>query len=328
MPRESRLHERVIPRLLRLDELIRNGHCISATQVGLELGVSRRTIERDLDLLRDRMGAPLVYDSTVRRWRYTESAFAVPAIKLTEGEVIAVFFADRLIRQYSGSPFEPHLRRAFEKIVMALPQQISVDLDTLGEAYSFEVGPVAGVDATVFEAIGRAATNHKTVSITYYSQERGAVTVREIDPYHVHNFRGDWYVIAFDHLRSDVRDFLLARIRSLTETQKSFEVREQFDLGAYMASGFAMIRGGKQYVVEIEFDEYQSRWIRERKKWHPTEEREELDGDRLLLRMKLGGLDAIQRFVLQYGRHARVLRPARLRKMVEREITAMAGNYF
>ena len=76
----------------------------------------------------------------------------------------------------------------------------------------------------------------------------------------------------------------------------------------------------RQGTREIEFDAYQARWIRERKKWHPSEEREELPDGGLLLRMKLGGLDAVQRFVLQYGAHARVLRPARLRRMVEQEL--------
>lgn len=314
-------------RHLRLDNLIRTGRCQSAAQVALELEVSARTVERDFDVLRDRYKAPLKYDQRERRWVYTEDSYGLPAVQLTEGELIAIFFAERLMRQYRGTPSERHLQAAFEKIVRSLPQQVSVDLSALSEAYSFEIGPLSDIDAAVFDVIGRATLRHKTIEITYYSQNRGEMTVRRINPYHIHNYRGDWYIIAFDYLRHQVRDFHLGRIRSFRETGDSFTIAHDFDLQSYLNTGFSMIRGEKAYTVEIEFDAYQARWIREREKWHPSEEREELPDGGLLLRMKLGGLDAVQRFVLQYGAHARVRRPARLRRMIEQEISKMLGNY-
>ena len=327
MSGNHRLHGRLLERLLRLDFLIRSGRCHNAAQAARELEVNPRTIARDFDLLRDRFRAPLAYDRSTRRWLYTEKSFALPAVQLSEGELIAIFFAERLMRQYRGTSFEQHLKAAFEKIVQALPQQVSIDLSALSEAYSFEIGPVSEIDAGVYDAIGRATLKHMAVEITYYSQSRGEMTVRRIDPYHIHNYRGDWYVIAYDYLRRGVRDFHIGRIRSFRETGESFTIARDFDLQSYLNTGFSMIRGEKVYTVEIEFDAYQARWIRERKKWHASEEREELPDGGLLLRMKLGGLDAVKRFVLQYGAHARIHRPVRLRKMVEGEILQMLENY-
>jgi len=289
--------------------------------------VSARTVERDFERLRNRLGAPLRYDSRERRWVYTENSYGVPSVQITQGELVAVFLAERLMQQYRGTPFESHLQSAFEKIVQWLPQQVSVDLSAFSQAYSFEIGPISEISAETVDAIGRATLDRETVEINYYSQSRGEMTVRRINPYHVHNYRGDWYVIAFDHLRREMRDFHIGRIHSFQLTGERFRAPADFDIKAYLSSGFSMVRGKREYLVEIEFSSYQSRWIRERKKWHESEEREDLPNGGLLLRMKLGGLDAVKRFVLQYGSHAIVHRPALLKKMVEEEIRKMAVNY-
>jgi predicted DNA-binding transcriptional regulator YafY len=327
--KKSRVHARTMRRIFYIDWLIREGKMRSAAEAAKEkdLEVSRRTIERDLALLRYSFKAPLKYDRRERRWFYTEKTFRLPAILMTEGELIAIFLAERLIRQYRGAPFERHLKTAFDKIIRALPESVLVEFSPYTEAHSFEIGPITEIDPRVFEVLSRAAINRTTVEITYYTQSRGKQTRRRIDPYLVHNYRGDWYVIAYDHMRRAIRDFHLGRIRSLNQTEDRFRIRSDFDKKSYLESGFSMVRGRRRYLVEIEFDSYQARWIRERNKWHESEEREELPGGGLLLRMKLGGLDALKRFVLQYGSHALVRRPALLRRMVEKEVLKMLSNY-
>ena len=88
-----------------------------------------------------------------------------------------------------------------------------------------------------------------------------------------------------------------------------------------------MFRGREPFEVEIVFDEYQSRWMRERGAFHPTEQREELPGGELRIRMRVTALDGVRRFVMQYGRHVRVLGPEELREEIRQEIMAMARAY-
>jgi predicted DNA-binding transcriptional regulator YafY len=327
MSREKRSHGRTTVRLRDLDEMIRNGRCRSAAQAAAVLGVKPRTIMRDIELLRDRHRAPIEYDLQAKRWRYTNKSFVLPGIQMSEGELVAVFLAERLMEQYRGAPFEPQLKRAFEKITEWLPEQVTVDLSAQGQTYSFEIGPVTEIDPGLVEAIGRAVSERRRLEITYYTQSRSEETVRRIDPYHVHNHRGEWYVIAYDHLRQGERDFHLGRIRSFRETETRFTVRPGFDLADHLKSGFDMVRGGEQHVVEIEFDAYQAQWIREKKEWHAGEERDDLPDGGLLLRMKVGGLEAVKRFVMQYGAHAKVRGPAILRQMIEEELRQMLQDY-
>lgn len=325
MTKQIRSHGRVNLRLIRLDEMIRKGHCRSAAQAAEALEVKPRTIMRDFELLRD-CGAMLEYSPQERCWRYTEKSFVFPAMRMTEGELIAIFLAERLMHQYRGAPFESQLHNAFARIVEWLPEQVTVDLSTSGGTYSFEIGPTSEIDPAVFDVVNRSISGRLTIEIDYYSQNRGELTRRRINPYHLHNHRGDWYVIAYDHMRSAIRDFHLSRIRSFTQTDDRFPP-PNFDRNDYLKSGFEMYRGGEAHLVEIEFDEYQARWIRERKTWHESEEREDLPGGGVMLRMRVAGLDAVKRFVMQYGAHARVRRPAALREMIEQELLKMMNLY-
>ncbi len=67
--------------------------------------------------------------------------------------------------------------------------------------------------------------------------------------------------------------------------------------------------------------------MRERGKFHPTEEREELPDGKLRMRMQVTALDGVQRFVMQYGSHVQVVQPAKLRQAIQAEIAAMQNNY-
>jgi predicted DNA-binding transcriptional regulator YafY len=88
-----------------------------------------------------------------------------------------------------------------------------------------------------------------------------------------------------------------------------------------------MVRGREPFQVEIVFDEYQARWIRERGPVHATEEREELPCGELLIRMKVTALDGVKWFVMQYGSHVRVIVPEQLRQAIKEESEAMSALY-
>ena len=129
------------------------------------------------------------------------------------------------------------------------------------------------------------------------------------------------------HGRDKPLDFHCGRIRELQMLEDHFDWPTDFVLSEYLDSGFGMIRGQEPIVVEILFDEYQARWMRERGKFHPTEEREELPDGELCLRMKVTALDGVRRFVMQYGAHARVIKPEELRLQIRAEIEAMSNLY-
>lgn len=316
-----------LERVFWIDQQIRADRYPNARVIARHFEVSPKTAQRTLDFMRDRLQLPLAYSAERRGWHYTEQTHGLAAIELTEGDLIAILLAERLAREYRGTAIGLQVQQAFAKVLSAMTDTVSIDFISLLEAYSFEASATAELDPQIFQRLGRAAIERCRIEMTYFTAGRGEWTKRRVDPLHLRNYLSEWYLIAFDHLRGEVRDFHAGRIRELGVLDERFDWPEGFDLASYLDSGFGMMRGREPFQVEIAFDEYQSRWMRERRAFHPTEEREELPDGGLLLRMRVTALDSVKRFVMQYGSHARVLAPEELRKTVNDEIKAMLVLY-
>jgi predicted DNA-binding transcriptional regulator YafY len=322
-------HERLtyFARVFWIDHELRAHRYPNARTIAERFEVTTKTAQRTLDFMRDQLRLPLAYSGARRGWFYTEPAYALPVIEVTEGELVAILLAEKLSRQCRGTAIGQQVEEAFAKVLRALTSTVSVDFAALAEAHSFEAAPASELDPDLFRRLGRAAIDRRRLEMTYFTAARGELTRRSCDPLHLRNHLGEWYLIAFDHRRGEVRDFMASRIREVSVTEEIFDWPAGFDLIAYLDSGFGMFRGSQPYLVEIEFDEYQARWLRERSAFHPTEQREELPDGRLRLRLTVTALDGVKRFVMQYGAHAQVLAPEELRLEIREELSRSLKLY-
>lgn len=324
----QREHLRHLERVFWIDQQIRAHRYPNNSDIARHFECKTpKTAQRTIEFMRDRLRLPIEYSAEHRGWYYTEPVYALPAIELTEGDLVAILLAEKLSRQYRGTAIGQHVEQAFGKVLSAMTNTVSIDLNALGEAHSFEAAATTELDANLFSRLGRAAIQRRRIEMSYFTATRGELTRRRADPLHLRNSLGEWYLIAWDHLRGEPRDFLISRIRELTLTEEQFDWPAGFILDEYLNQGFGMIRGREPIQVEIIFDEYQSRWMRERTKFHPTEEREELPDGRLRVRMQVTAFDGVKRFVMQYGAHAEVIAPTKLRQSIQQEIEAMNQLY-
>jgi predicted DNA-binding transcriptional regulator YafY len=319
----SRVHARALSRLQEIHREIAAGRCPTARALAARLERSERTIKRDLRFMRDQLGAPLHYDRARRGWRYREPGWALPPQRFDEGELLAFFTAAEVLRATGHAPEAVLLRAALAKLAAFLPAEVSVNLATLGDALTFQPPPHVSVEPATLQTLARAAAERRTVSFDYHSQHRNQPTHREADVLLLHNFAGDWYAVAHDHLRGEVRDFHAGRIKRLALTGNYFDPPAGWDADSYLRRGFHMMRGGRTTTVSVVFDAYQARWMRERHTFHPDERREDLpDGSlRLTFPVGRGGLDAVARFCLAYAGHCRAERPTALRRLIRERLT-------
>jgi predicted DNA-binding transcriptional regulator YafY len=299
-------------RMVWLVGRLRAGDAITANDVAGQFEISLRTAYRDVDFLRDQLRAPVEYDAHQRTYVLTDKTFSLPPVDLSRGELLGLFFAERVVRQYRGTPYEDDLRAALRKIEQSLPEQVTVDLSSLDGFLSLDLGPLATPDAEVFRGVVDAASRRRRLRMTYTSLTRGKTSERSVDPYRVYNLRGDWYLAAFDPRHRAVRDFALHRIQSAVVLDEGFEVDRSFDFAAYMKDAFSIEKGGRP--------------IRERR-WHPTARiQERLDGG-CVLRMQVAGLGEVKRWIMQFGAEAEVLSPKSLRREIAEEQRAAARQY-
>jgi predicted DNA-binding transcriptional regulator YafY len=305
---------------------LRTGRPLKATDVARELEVGLRTAYRDMDFLRDSWAVPFDYDRHARTYRLTSPTIPLPSIVLGEGELVALFFAEKVLRQYNGTPYEQDLASAFRKIQAFLPDEVKVLPDRLESYLSFDLGPLPVADAAVFRDVVAGLNRGRRLVIRYRSNNTGRTLDRTVEPYRVFNLRGNWYLAAYDHRRKAARDFALHRIRRVTVTDEPVQAGRRFDFGSYMADALSIEKGGRAASVVIRFSERQARWIRERR-WHKTQRiQERLDGG-CVLRMRVAVTGELVRWVMQLGAEAEALAPRSFRRAVGRELRSAGKAY-
>lgn len=315
-----------LERILEIDRQIRAGNYPNAGRLARALEVSERTIYQDRQFLLERLRAPLAYDHRRRGWYYTDPNWALPSVLVTEGELLAFFLSVEVARRYLGTAFEAPLRSAVEKITAGLKGQVRVDLEELRACYVVAAPPVVTVKEELLLDLHRAIQNCRQVEIQYYTASRDARQTRVVEPYHLCNLRGDWYLIAFDHLRGEMRTFHAGRVERWALLPRGFRRDPDFSVEKWLAQAFQAERGDEPVEVVIRFDAYQARYIRERR-WHPTQQSEDMPDGGLILHFYTGGLAEVRRWVMSYGSHAEVLAPENLRREVAEEIRKMVRVY-
>lgn len=318
-----------LERVYKIDRRIRDGQCPTTQQLADGFEVSPRTIQRDLTYLRDRMGAPLEYDAERRGFYYTDPSYLLPAVALTEGELLALFVSERAMRQYEDTPYGAQVRTAFDKLCRFLPEQISIDGAQLQEIYSFQTTAASVHDLDTFTALAQATLAGYQLRVEYHTMSRDAVNQRVVDPYHLGNINGNWYLFAFCHMRNEVRVFSPARIRSAEVTTERFRRPADFSIGDYLKDAFSIIKGGAEtglQKVRLRFVTSVARYVRERV-WHPSQTLSEGERGDLVLEMRLEALDEIKRWVLSWGAGVTVLDPPQLREWVAAETLAMMNAH-
>jgi predicted DNA-binding transcriptional regulator YafY len=306
--------------------LLRSGRSLKATDIAREFEVNVRTAYRDMDFLRDEWNVPLEFDRAQGTYRLTEPTTALPPVTLSQGELVALYFAERVLAQYRGTPFEADMQSAFRKLQEMLPESVRVSPATLDDFMSFDPGPLHTPDAEVFKEVLAAQRLRRKLLVRYRSLSSNRTIQRRIHPYHVFNHRGDWYVAAWDEPRHAVRIFALHRMRRATPTTESYESPADFDFRRYMADSFGIQKGDKPVAVSIRFAPRQARWIRERR-WHRSARVQEALNGSLVLHLKVAETSEIKRWVLQFGAEAEVLKPASLRRAVVQELGAATRAY-
>ena len=94
----------------------------------------------------------------------------------------------------------------------------------------------------IFDALAKATAHRRQIEMTYRKPGSRETETRIVDPYHLANINGEWYLFAYDHGRKDIRTFAPVRIQSVKQTGKTFERPEKFSLEKRLRDSFGVHR--------------------------------------------------------------------------------------
>jgi predicted DNA-binding transcriptional regulator YafY len=314
-------------RVLMIDEVIRTMPYPCAEDLAKKAEVTKRTIERDIEYLRDTYQAPIEYDREKRGYYYSEPNFFIKSVILTEGELFSIALFDRLLEQYRNTPIEPALRRIFKKIVQSMPEKITVDSGLLGPEISVISDHHGSIDPKVFEAIFSGLKTKHTLTFEYRPLQKTTFMERTVDPYHAVCQRANWYFIGYCHDKKEPRMFSFSRVKNISITKSRFGIPKGFKPEKYFDKDMGVFASAKKpYKVELLIADEIATYALERQ-WHDTQKVEQREDGSVYVKFTTTQMPEVLRWVLGQGHTVKVLNPLDLIERVKDEAVKVRGLY-
>lgn len=327
MPPREKINKSLLRRLLKIDEIISRGHYPTKKQIADEYGsISVKTIQRDIEMMQTVFNAPIEYDNKIKGYYYSDKNFRLKNFELDENDFFALAVTEKVMQQFKNSPLEPKLRRFYDKINLLFDGKVTVKTSELNDILSWKLEETRYVDSKIFSTLQKAIMNSKTVNITYFTASTGKMSLRNVDPYHLLNNYGEWYLIGYCHLRKEILLFAVSRIKKIEFLKNEFVVIDGFTIEEYLKNSLGIFESKELINVKLWFSVQDSRYIREKKIHHSQKITENPDGT-LYLELKLPDTYELIMTILMHGSGCKVIEPKSLKENIKKELEKTLQYY-
>ncbi len=322
MDRTERFH--------KIDQLLRERRATPLALMMEVLSVSRATVKRDIEYMRDRLGAPIVWDAGLRGYRYDRNqpgadSFSLPGLWFNASEIHALLTMDQLLSNLQPGLLEPHIA-PLRRRVHALLEQGDHGREEL--AGRIRLSPVARrkVDERVFETIASALLRRRRLSLHHYNRASDKVVERQVSPQRLLYYRDNWYLDAWCHLRKGLRSFGVDAIRQADILdQRARDVPEE-DLDAVYRAGYGIFSGREVHKAVLRFSPEAARWVAS-ETWHGAQKGRHDDQGFYILEIPYSVDTELIMDILRHGPRVEVLEPPQLRRRVREQLRLALAQY-
>jgi predicted DNA-binding transcriptional regulator YafY len=296
-------------RTLRLLSLLQSRRHWPGAELADRLGVSVRTLRRDVDRLRE-LGYPVDAERGVDGGYHMAPGAALPPLVLDDEEAVALTVGLLVAVQSPVAGSAEASARALGKVVNVLPGHLRRRVEAVARSTDPSPWrPRTVVDATVLTVLAQACRDGERVSFGYEAAG-GSRTQRRVEPYRLVTLGTAWYLVAFDMTRQDWRTFRLDRITEPAATGARFMPRPQpfDDAAVFVRSRIRQLPRAYQVEARLRAPSDQ---VRDRVgRWATVEDGGE--PETCLLRLSTDSLDWAAFALLTLPAEFEVLAPAEL----------------
>ena len=312
-------------RFFWFDGRLRRRSFPNASHLAKQFEISHKTAQRNICFLRDRLGAPIVYDHTQKGYYYTDDSFELSRYIATQEEVLAVLIARRLLSRTAGG-FISEAFRGFSRRLSDLAAALGLNVAHLEEAFSASWHGYSPAPEEAFAKVAKALIERRIIEIDYYSPGSCAFTRRRVEPHHLQHYMASWVLIAWCRLRRDWRKFYLSRIDCLEVLPETFQPRPRDEWEHQLEDSFGIFQGPSSVPVTLRFNSFRSRWVREQL-WHPAQNVRETEDGGIEITFPVADFREVKMMILQFGADVQVISPAALRDEIAAEVARMRDMY-
>ena len=292
---------------------------------------TRSTFRRDLEYLRDRLNAPIVYDTEKGGYRFDNSTqqigpkFELPGVWFTAPELLAMLTMDHLVEQLEPGLLAIHVGPLRERLTSMLEstedsaQEIRhrVRIVTLGARKK---------NLNCFQTIGAALLRRKRIVITHFNRERNETTVREVSPQRLVHYRENWLLDTWCHKANAVRTFGIEAISAAKTLEKIAKDIPDADLDVVLKGGYGIFGGRAKAWAKLKFNPVRARWVAA-ESWHERQRTSFSSDGSYVLEVPYSDDRELVMDIMKFGADCKVLKPKSLREKVEAMHLAAGTQY-
>lgn len=320
-------------RFYKIEMLLKSRGTVSFAALREELGVSPATLKRDLQYLRDRLHAPIVYDAFDNGYRFDHGALSgsrheLPGLWFSEHEIHALLTMHQLL---AGLDDDGVLSRHLQPMLERLQGMLGSDAAESRELMRrIKVIGTARrrVPSRWFERLGSALVQRRRVWLRYFKRSDRRESEREVSPQRLVHYRATWYLDAWCHASDGLRRFALDAVRGaeVLETKaKNVPVRE---LEAALDAGYGIYGGGDAKVkwATLLFTAEAAQWVAN-EEWHPQQKARHLADGRYELQVPYADATELVMDILRHGDSVQVTGDKALAAAIAQRLRSAAAQY-
>jgi predicted DNA-binding transcriptional regulator YafY len=300
-----------------------------------ELEVSRATFKRDIEYLRDRLGAPIEWQRggpdrprgyVLRGDRQGVAAdgYGIRGLWFNQSEIYALLMMHRL-----ASSMEPGLVSVQSQSLLARITHLLGTADDDPQAVLSYIRILHSATrrkaSAWFEVMARATVRRQRLELRYYTRSRDQTTQRSVSPQRLLHYRENWYLLAWCHRVEALRLFALDAVRHAELRKEPARKVAERRLDAAMGSGFGIFGGPAARLARLRFSPVAARWIAD-ERWHP-QQRLSWEGEHLVLEIPYAQSRELIMEILRHGSDVEVLGPAELREALQMALRETLAHY-
>jgi predicted DNA-binding transcriptional regulator YafY len=317
-------------RFYKIDRLLTQHRYVAVARFLAELEVSPATFKRDIEYMRSRFHAPIVWDREHNGYCFTTPAkdaprYELPGLWFNASEIHALLAMEQLLEGIDPGLLAHRLGPIKKRLRELLG---SADHPAEEVRSRIKVLTMAGraMPAGEFEIAASALLNRKRLFIRYRGRVSNEETEREVSPQRLVHYRENWYLDAWCHMRNGLRSFSMDCVRDAeVRPAGAIDVAET-ELDAVLGSGYGIFSGRDVMWAKLRFSPVAARWVAS-ESWHPKQRgAHDADGS-YVLEVPYSDDRELLRDILKHGPEVEVLEPAALRHKVKVALEAAARRY-
>ena len=320
-------------RFYKIEQILHDRRIASFAELQEELEVSRATLKRDLQFLRDRLNAPIVYDREANGYRFdVPDRYApkhqLPGLWFNASEIHALLMMQQLLEGVQPGLLGPHiapLQTRLQSLLGSVGGQPDAPTE-IARRVRILHAQKRRTELRHFELIASTLLKRRRLKIRHFSRGRNEESEREISPQRLVHYRDNWYLDAWCHLRRDLRSFAVDAIRSAEIQDVPADEVEEAELNRVLAAGYGIFSGEDTEWARLRFQPEQARWVME-EQWHPQQRTELLPDGSLVLELPYANPTELVMDILRHGSGVEVIEPPALRKQVRERLAEALRQY-